>query len=136
MNYVLDACALIAFLRNESGADKVEVLLEKAKNGKANLYMNKLNLLEVYYDVYRYAGKKRASDELFGIQCLPIEIVAELSDDVFIKAGEIKATCRLSLADAVALAEAIARNAELVTADHLEMDKLHGGGWVRVCWIR
>jgi PIN domain nuclease of toxin-antitoxin system len=47
--YVLDACALLAVLSNEQGADIVENVYEKAVSGEAVLSMHRLNLLEVYY---------------------------------------------------------------------------------------
>jgi predicted nucleic acid-binding protein len=46
---VLDACALIAWLKNEPGEETIRSLLERAKNGKDSLYMNVINLLEVCY---------------------------------------------------------------------------------------
>ena len=48
--YVLDACALTALLKKEKGADKVVEIYRKAVVGEAQLLMNKLNLLEKYYD--------------------------------------------------------------------------------------
>ena len=45
---VLDACAVIAFLRDEAGAESVEALLCAAEEGRLRLSMNKVNLLEVY----------------------------------------------------------------------------------------
>jgi PIN domain nuclease of toxin-antitoxin system len=39
--FLMDACALIAFLSDERGADKVENVLTDAKNGKCRIYMNK-----------------------------------------------------------------------------------------------
>jgi len=51
--FVMDACALIAFLRDETGAEVVTTVLRNANGGKAAIRMNGINLLEVYYDVYR-----------------------------------------------------------------------------------
>jgi len=38
--YVMDACALIAFLRDEAGAEAVTAVLKCAKQGKAEICMN------------------------------------------------------------------------------------------------
>ena len=46
---LLDACALVALMEKEPGAEVVRSLFESAKNRKALLKMNRLNLLEVYY---------------------------------------------------------------------------------------
>jgi hypothetical protein len=45
----MDACALLAFLNDESGADVVESLLQQIKTGECTLFMHKLNILEIYY---------------------------------------------------------------------------------------
>ncbi|MCL2643733.1 MAG: hypothetical protein FWD52_09580 [Candidatus Bathyarchaeota archaeon] len=50
----MDACALIAFLRDELGADVVTAILKCAKQGKAEICMNSINLLEVYYGCCSY----------------------------------------------------------------------------------
>ena len=47
--FVLDACALIALLADEEGADKVEHSLRKAETDDCLIYMNKINILEIYY---------------------------------------------------------------------------------------
>ncbi len=48
MNYVLDAFAVLTYLGDEEGADKVEELLDRAKNGEIKLIMNYVNLGEVW----------------------------------------------------------------------------------------
>ena len=47
--YILDACALIAVLNQENGAEPVKKILEQAETKKVKIYLNKINLLEVYY---------------------------------------------------------------------------------------
>ena len=59
--YVLDACALIAFFNDEAGADAVEELLVKAMSKDAELVINTINLLEIYYGVYREDGADMAN---------------------------------------------------------------------------
>ncbi|MEW6622349.1 MAG: PIN domain-containing protein [Bacillota bacterium] len=49
--YVLDACALLALINNEQGADRVEAVLREALNGNFEVYMNKINVYEVYYGI-------------------------------------------------------------------------------------
>ena len=58
--YILDACALIALLKNENGADTVSDIYEKTDNGEAVLLMNRVNLFEVYYGFYKEKGKDYA----------------------------------------------------------------------------
>jgi PIN domain nuclease of toxin-antitoxin system len=47
--YIIDACAVIAFLSKEPGAMEVHSLLRRAEIGEAQVFMHNLNLLEVYY---------------------------------------------------------------------------------------
>ena len=86
--FVLDACSLIAFLNDEKGADKVEDLLRRAKKEKVKLYMNKVNLVEIYYGVYRDDGEEAANETLSTILELPIFVVDKLSDGVLRQSGD------------------------------------------------
>jgi len=134
--YVIDACAMIAVLSNEPGADVVEKIYEKADSGDVELAMNKINLLEVYYDLIRAYGKDRANGILDEIRRLPIRIYHEITDDVFAEAGRLKTSYRISLADSIALAQSIVLGGELLTADHHEFDLIDGREPVRFKWIR
>jgi len=134
--YVLDACALIAFLQDEEGAEKVGELLAASQQHACELVMNKVNLLEVYYCVCREQGAAKAEEVLRLVRGLPLNIIDCLSDHVFREAGRLKSTHRVSLADAIALAEAMIRGAEIVTADHHEFDLLEKQGELIFCWIR
>ena len=100
---VLDACALIAYFKHEEGWEAVGSLIEKAALNELRLTMGKYNLLEVYYGFYRDDGRGKAEEILQDTLGLPIRIVEELSDTVFLEAGRLKATYGISLADAVVL---------------------------------
>jgi PIN domain nuclease of toxin-antitoxin system len=47
----LDACALIAVLAMENGADNIRKLFQKAIDRQIVLIMSKFNFLEVYYKI-------------------------------------------------------------------------------------
>lgn len=134
--FVLDACSLIAFLNDEEGAGKVEDLLRKAKEEKVKLYMNKVNILEIYYGIYRDDGEEAADEILSKIPELPIVIIDNLSDAVLRESSRLKAGYSISLADSIAIGEANVRNAQLVTADHHEFDPLEEKGEAKFYWIR
>jgi PIN domain nuclease of toxin-antitoxin system len=57
----LDACALIAYFAKENGADNIENILRDAIDDEnITIFMNKINLLEVYYKTIKvYDIKKR-----------------------------------------------------------------------------
>ncbi|HPJ38827.1 MAG TPA: PIN domain-containing protein [Spirochaetota bacterium] len=135
-NYVLDACALIAFFYDEEGADSVESLLNRSEEGSIGLYLHKINLLEIYYNFRREYDRKTLTTIMEQIGNLPIIVVDGLSDEVFVEAGRLKSEYRVSLADSIALAEAHARNAFLVTADHHELDIIDDREEFLFHWIR
>ena len=121
--YVLDACALLTLLRNELGADKVAAAINSANNGDVEITMHKVNLLEVFYDLYRTLGKDTADAILSEIKKRPIMINAEIGDEIFSEAGRLKASYRISLADSFALAQALVSGGELMTSDHHELTR-------------
>jgi PIN domain nuclease of toxin-antitoxin system len=131
--YVLDACALIAFLRNEEGIVVVRNLLA---NEDTEIYIHKVSLLEVYYDTIYYADKSTA-DRLFEIlKMFPIIITEDLTDSFIKKAGVFKASFRISLGDSFVLACAQQLDATVVTADHHEFDSIENTGLLKFEWIR
>ena len=134
--YVLDACALVALLQDEPGADKVADVINTANSAEAEIVMHKVNLLEVYYDAYRSRGKEQADLMLTRFKKFPVEINSEITDKIFSEAGRLKALYRISLADSIALAQAIVTGGELLTSDHHEFDALDGKENIRFGWIR
>jgi predicted nucleic acid-binding protein len=133
--YILDACALIAVLAKEEGADKVAAIYKKAMRGASTLIMHKLNLLEVYYGLYRQRGKEYATEIIDKIK-MEITIIHEISDEVFAEAGRLKASYKISLADSVALAAASVSGSFLMTADHHEFDAVERAEKIKFLWIR
>ena len=133
--YILDACALIAVLKKENGFEKVTAVYKKANSSEAEIIMNKANLLEVYYGFYKDKGKEYADKIIDGINKSIINIT-EISDPVFFEAGRIKASYRISFADAIVLAEASASGGVLLTADHHEFDALEKSENIQFLWIR
>jgi predicted nucleic acid-binding protein len=134
--YILDACAMLAILYDEKGSDIVTAAYEKAVSSKMDIAINKVNLLEVYYDLIRKEGKERADDFYTKTRSLPIKIKHEITDEVFKEAGRLKATYKISLADSIALAEASVSGGELLTADHHEFDTVEKQEKIKFRWIR
>jgi len=136
VRYLLDACALIAFLTGEPGGENVKTILHQASDGEATVRINKINLLEVYYDTYRAYGKDKAEDMLNSIKKSPVEVISEISDAVFSEAGRIKASYKVSLADTIALAESLVSGDTLLTSDHHEFETIEGSEKISISWIR
>jgi PIN domain nuclease of toxin-antitoxin system len=134
--YILDACALIAILTNEKGADIVKDLLQKAVHGETHVLMHKLNFLEVYYDIYKQYGEERALKLTYDISISPIELEDTITDDIFIMAGKLKSLYKISLADSIGLATTMINKGYFVTADHHEMDIVQEKEYSKIIFIR
>ena len=134
--YVLDACALIALIKYENGALAVAELCKEAEENNADLLINIINLLEVYYGFRRERGEQYAESILEKVMDSIVKI-SEVNMTILKEAGRIKSEYnRISLADSIALAEALTRGGYLVTADHHEMDIIDKAEVVRFLWIR
>ncbi|MBU1207669.1 MAG: type II toxin-antitoxin system VapC family toxin [Proteobacteria bacterium] len=115
-NPVLDSYALLAFLFQEKGAEKVAALFEKALEIDQPLLMASPNWAEVRYMIERKVGTGRWSEVRQKVLALPMEIVA--ADQAMAElAGKIKASKKISLADCFAAALAQQRNSEIYTGD-------------------
>jgi len=131
--YLLDACALIALLNDEAGAERVEAIV----TGDIPVYMSAINALEVAYDAVRRSGDNNsAAVTLHVVSNANVVILWALTETEWLAAARWKARGRLSLADAIALAIAETRNLKLVSADHHELDPLEAQGLIQVEWLR
>lgn len=113
---VLDSFALLSFLRDEVGAEKVAAILEKAEQREQRVQMTEVNYAETQYIIRRKDGDAAWRVIAGELTALPIEFHPadrRLSD----LAADFKSRFKLSLADAFAAALAKVRNAELVTGD-------------------
>lgn len=113
---VLDSYALIAFLENEAGADKVAEYLKSARDHDKPLYMSVVNWGEVYYILTRVTDKETALEAMRTIETLPIEIIMA-DKEITMIAAEFKANNKMSYADCFAAALATVKKAELITGD-------------------
>ena len=134
--FILDACALIAVLAMEKGADNIRNLFQKAVDHEAILIMNKFNFLEVYYRIYRLYGKNDAEKLFNTIKQMPILINENLTDDVLKEAGRLKVEHKISIADSIAIAETIVQKGSLVTSDHNEIETVESKENINVIWFR
>ena len=113
---VLDSFALVAYFRDEPGAETVENLLVAASRKGTSLHMTDVNYAEVKYSIIRKDGLTAWSEAAKILEGLPIEFhptTRALAD----AAADFKARHRLSLADAFAAALAREKKADLLTGD-------------------
>ena len=129
--YVLDANAVLDFLENNPGAQRVELLFQEARQRNAMLFMSAVNWGEVYYFALQHRGEEPARKALANLSRIPIELVP-VDEAQALKAGEIKVRHKIPYVDALAAALAVLRDATLVTSDR-DFEKL--GKRVSVWWV-
>lgn len=133
MSSVIDASALIAFLRDEPGAEVVENALCLPQIS----YAHALNLCEIYYDFWRASNRGAAEAAIADLLGLGIEERADMDSEFWREAGRLKAVYRkVSLADCCALALAKRLGANLISADRHEFEPLLTAGICPIEFIR
>lgn len=114
--YILDTSAIFTFLKAEAGVKIVEELLEKAEKHEIEIYISFVTITEVFYILYQSNGKRKARKIVQMLKTMPVQIIGR--DDILdLKTGEIKATYKVSFADAWIIATAIIKDAVLVHKD-------------------
>ena len=129
---VLDSFALIAYFRDEAGAEMVENLLVAAGKKDSPLHMSDVSYAEVKYSIVKKDGAKAWAEAAKILQGLPIDFhptTRELAD----AAADFRARFKMSLADAFAAALAEEKKAELVTGDP-EFKALEKA--IKVAWLK
>jgi len=91
-------------------------LLRRAGAGRLRLLLNVVNLGEVYHRLLQLTDRTRADAGLAAIRAASIEVVAA-REPLALEAARIKASHRLSYADAFAVATARIERAPVVTGD-------------------
>ena len=133
MNYVLDACAMIALLHREAGEEVVWAHLADPINV---CFAHAINFCEVYYDFHRDAGEAAAEGAVADLKSLGIVERNDFDEPFWKDAGKLKAGGGISLADCFAIALARRVDGVLLTSDHHEMDPVAAAGVCRIAFIR
>jgi predicted nucleic acid-binding protein len=126
---------MIAYLRDETGADIVQDLLFD----NTELCMaHAINLCEVYYKLVRYTNEDEVRSAIQDLLEAKGLVVREDLDEAFwIDVGRHKAAIgSVPLADCFVVALANRTDAEVVTADHPDFDPMEEQGLCRVKFIR
>jgi predicted nucleic acid-binding protein len=134
--FILDACALIALLAGEPGAENVKEIIQDAVDGNVTIKINQINLLEVYYKICNVYNQNEANRTIEKIREFPIEIIVGLKESVFNEAGRIKSKHKIPLGDSIAVAESIICKGILVTSDHNDLEKIEKVENIKINWFR
>lgn len=133
MPFVLDACALIAFLRKEPGAEVVRAVL----TGRDLCMAHAVNVCEMYYDFIRAESEAAARAAIRAVESTGVIVREDLDAPLWQQAARYKARPRrISLADCFLLALAHREGAEVVTSDPQEFDPVVERGFCPVTFIR
>ncbi|MCP9495511.1 MAG: PIN domain-containing protein [Pyrinomonadaceae bacterium MAG19_C2-C3] len=134
MNAVLDASAMIAFLRKEPGALIVAGYL---RDVNTRCMAHGINLCEVYYDFHRTGGESKAGEAINDLKTLGISGRDDFDEVFWREVGKLKATYRkVSLADCCGIALTNRVGGEFITSDHNELDPLAALGVCPIVFIR
>ena len=115
-NFVLDTSAFLTIFLDEQGSDVVQKIITQAKSRTSKIFISFLTMTELYYRVYRNEGEDAANEVIALVRSLPVEVV-QSNDILNLSAGRIKATHKLSIADAYIAATALLHKASLVHKD-------------------
>jgi ribonuclease VapC len=113
---VLDTSALLAFLFDEPGAEKIENLFNQAAEADKPMFISAVNWAEVLYKMRRKYGVQGFEGARHLEHTMPLA-VEPVDRDLAEAAALLKNAHGLGLADAFAAAQAKSKKAELVTAD-------------------
>ncbi|MBI2263933.1 MAG: type II toxin-antitoxin system VapC family toxin [Armatimonadetes bacterium] len=128
---VLDTFALLSFFHKERGWQKVEAVLRQAGQDQAPALLSIINLGEFYYILRRKVGEAKAAEALDLLGYLPVN-VCPVDQTFVLEAARIKATRKISYADAFCVNLAVMQKGEVVTGDpeFREVEDL-----VRIEWL-
>jgi predicted nucleic acid-binding protein len=130
--YVLDACAMIAYVRGELGEQILTDLMADRDNEFA---AHSVNMAEVYYHFLRESGQQDAE-----LAVEPFEkgiAIRSDGDGAFWRdVARLKAPGRIALADCFCVALARRLEATVVTTDRTELAPVQAAGECSVLFLR
>ena len=118
--FVLDTSALMAFIEQEDGAERVRDILRKH-----SIILSWLSILEAVYISQRELGEEEAITRYALLKKLNAEIIWNADEALLLNASKIKSANSLSLADSIIAAIALQNQATLLHKDP-EYEQLHG----------
>jgi predicted nucleic acid-binding protein len=136
MIYLLDACALIAFLDEEKGEgfEEVDALFVGTGAEEIEIYISIINLTEVFYHFIGSIGETAAAELMGNVVELPLTVIRTITDEVYSEAARLKVRCSLSFADTFVCATAKSLGANIVTKDG-EIRRVEESEKLSLLWI-
>jgi predicted nucleic acid-binding protein len=114
--FVLDTSAVLALRSDESGADRVQTLLQQARREQCQLLVSFMTRMELLYSIRREEGEDAARHALRMIDSFDIRWIS-CEPAILEKASQIKSAGRISVVDSWIGATAVVHGATLVHKD-------------------
>jgi ribonuclease VapC len=111
-SFVLDTSALLTLWNDEEGADSVDHLLRSG----AQVYVSFMSFMEGRYRLWKNAGRAESEEFSKYLDLLPVRRM-NITEPIFERAIEIKATNSLSVCDSWIVATAVSTDSILVHKD-------------------
>jgi predicted nucleic acid-binding protein len=112
----LDSSAILTLLCADPGTEIVRDRLERAERKSHTVFASTLTLTEIIASIARVHGEEAAREDLRLIREMPLQFLSPSADDCA-AAGWLRAQHKLSTADAIIAAQALAAKAELIHKD-------------------
>jgi len=117
-HYVFDSSAVIRYLDDEAGAERVDPIVRECVAGRVQISVSAIQWGEVAGNIRKRFGALRELQAMNGLLASGIEIVP-VSGEQAVRAADLKVDRKISYADAFALDLAMQpSNPILVTADY------------------
>ena len=133
VNSILDACAIVAYLKGEPGAAVVKAIID---DPSSVCYAHSLILCEVYYHYLRLYGEPTARTVIDNLLAEGVIERPDMGREFWERVGSHKARGKISLANCFCVALAEELKGEVVTSDHAEFDRLVPLGICPITFIR
>jgi uncharacterized protein len=136
--YVLDACAVIAYLNAEVGADVVDAILSRSTNA---CVMHSVNMMEIWH-LSRITQDEPTVDRLIAdLHAIGVGERNDMDAPFWREVAKYRHTMRsagqqIPLMDCFAIALANRCGVPVVTTDHGDFDYVKNNGICRVLFIR
>lgn len=133
MIYVFDACAMLAYLRNEVGANVVESAL---LDTNSQCLAHAINLCEVYYIFHRDSGESDADGAVQDLKSVGVIERNDFDEAFWKEVGKLKAGGGISIPDCFAITLSKHVGGTVLTSDHKEFDPVAAAGICSITFIR
>ena len=130
--HIVDASALIAYFKQETGHANFASLLEEERN---ILAIHATNLCEVYYTYLRSDGPE-AAENAWQKATMILGVIEKLDAQFVKRVGRWKVEYNLPIGDAFAAAATEDCACSLVTTDHNDFAEVEAVGALQVVWLR